>query len=222
MEDKTIEKQLPSRDMLFWQLTGFQGVLLADTASWTTQAPAVREVLRNNTPVALFSVLAQKLFKRMGRGGRVRWSSLTHAFTLDAVGHAIMGHDFDAIANPQDSAVVIYRDVMRATAHPIYVAFPVLERLCPRKDVLAKLDVLVQHFLAIIEEKRATPGNDFISALLSIENLTDTQVRDNAIVMFMAGHVCLRILTLSTTTKPPPGHNCGSSFICCLLSGKTS
>ncbi|WP_028207622.1 cytochrome P450 [Paraburkholderia nodosa] len=51
---------------------------------------------------------------------------------------------------------------------------------------------LERYFHGVIEQRRAQPGDDLISAMLSVENegarLTDEEVVSNAVLLFIAGH----------------------------------
>lgn len=194
MNNKTIKKQQASQDMMFWRFVGHQNVFFADGESWKKQSAVVRAALHQNTPIDMFCQLARTLFSIMGDGGRHCWSDYTSRYTLDAVGNAVMGYDFNALQEPHGSLVEQYHEVMDGMSDPLFVAFPSLERWLPRKKLLQRMDNLVDRFLEVMDAKEKHRGPDFISFMFENAAMSAKERRDNMIVLFMAGHVSIHIL----------------------------
>lgn len=198
MDNKTILKQKPREEMLFWRLTGSQNVVITEGDVWREQVPAVRRILQTNVPMHTFVSLGHKLMSLMGDGGRITWNHLAHRFALDVVGFAVMGHDFEALEKPDNSLVKHYREVMSEITHPLYIAFPILERLLPRRRLTRRVDELRSEFLRLLELKRENPGLDYVSFILERPPISGSEYLDNVVTMFMAGHVCF----ISTASFP--------------------
>ncbi|KAI0344182.1 cytochrome P450 [Trametopsis cervina] len=188
MDNKTITKMQPPTGMMFWRLTGTENIFFSDGDVWKNQAQAVRGVLHQNVPIETFVSLMHKVIAALGDGGRVRWSSFSHRYTLDVVGHAVFGHDFESIEHPDNSVVSKYQHVMTEVSQPLYVGFPIFERWLPRTDLARRVDELREWFRQLLEHKRENPGKDFVSHMLAQPPMTDVQYLDNIITMFMAGH----------------------------------
>ncbi|PBK62202.1 cytochrome P450 [Armillaria solidipes] len=188
MDNKSIRKQQPNEDMLFWRFTGRHNIFFVEGDEWWKHSSIVRALLHGNIPIDMFCALGRTLLSLLGQGGSFFWSDISHRITLDAVGIAVMGHNFNAFEHPESSFVQIYRRVMKDISHPLYVAFPALERLFPCRDVIQRMNSLVSLFLGILEEKKGRPGNDFITYLLQTPGMTEAEYRDSIVILFMAGH----------------------------------
>jgi cytochrome P450 len=80
---------------------------------------------------------------------------------------------------------------MTAIAAPLYCLFPVLETLWPRSAVHRDITSLKRLFETIISDARAGKGegrHGMLSLLVTHEDLSDDEIRDNLITFFMAGH----------------------------------
>ncbi|VDB92598.1 unnamed protein product [Peniophora sp. CBMAI 1063] len=188
MEKRDIYKQPARREMMFWRFTGSQSVFFADGEKWANHSPAVRGVLRNHLPIDTFASLSRKLVSLLGDGGRICWSDYSHRFTLDVVGRAILGHDFQSLDSPHNSLVKRYVDIMADISRPLYIAFPVLESILPRHGLRARVDALRAEFGHLLELKKHQSGDDYVSRLLDLSSMSDIEYLDNIVTMFMAGH----------------------------------
>lgn len=116
--------------------------------------------------------------------------------TAEIVGETLFGSDVGNVGEEVSHAL---EAVMRFYANPVLQVFPVLQRvpLSINRDYLAgvrRIDAIVRE---IVRERRATrragEGNDLLSMLLAVQDedgsrLTDEQVRDEALTIFLAGH----------------------------------
>lgn len=181
-------KEKPPDEMLLWRFVGRTNVILSNGMPWTRHSHVVKSALSRNLPIYQFVSLANKLFKKMGNGGLIRWDDYTMRFALDAVGTTAIGHDFHAIEDDHSPFVQQYNDVMDALADPLFLVFPKLERWFPRRKVISKIDNLVSKFQGILEHKKENKGNDMLTYMLEEPGMTDEEYRDNMVVFFIAGH----------------------------------
>lgn len=195
MEEKSITKQPPREDMMFWRLTGSQNVFFSDGETWKKHSHVVRTMLHQTAPIDIFISIALRLFDVMGNGGTLCWDSLSHRYTLDVVGNAIMGYDFDALTQPNGAIVQQYHHVMKDISHPLYVGFPILERWLPRRTLLNRIHEFRGRFRDLLDMKRKNLGPDFVSFLLDHPEMSEVECLENVITIFMAAHVrCFSVL----------------------------
>ncbi|KAI5822538.1 cytochrome P450, partial [Schizophyllum commune Tattone D] len=184
----TWPKEEPPDDLLLWRLVGKTNVILSNGISWQRHSRVVKSALQRNLPIEDFVVLANRLFRVMKDGGKLRWDDLAMRFTLDAVGSTTFGWDFNSIEDTSTPFVTEYSHVMDSIANPLYIVFPKLETLLPRKTIITKIDALIAKFTGILDEKKENRGNDMLTYMLEDPEMSDTEFRDNMVVFFIAGH----------------------------------
>ncbi|KAL1745567.1 cytochrome P450 [Schizophyllum fasciatum] len=184
----TWPKEEPPDDLLLWRLVGKTNVILSNGSSWQRHSRVVKSALQRNLPIEDFVTLAKRLFAVMKDGGKVRWDDLAMRFTLDAVGSTTFGWDFNSIEDTNTPFVSEYSHVMDSIANPLYIVFPKLETLFPRKQIITQIDALIAKFTNILEQKKDNRGNDMLTYMLEEPEMSDTEFRDNMVVFFIAGH----------------------------------
>lgn len=60
-------------EMLLWRLVGKVNVVFANGEAWTRYSRVVKSALSRNLPIDQFVSLGNKLFKKMGKGGFIKW-----------------------------------------------------------------------------------------------------------------------------------------------------
>lgn len=195
MENRLLLKQPPPEHMLFWQFTGKANIFFTEGEQWSRLSKGVRSALQRADPIPQFVRLAEILFEQLGDGGTIRWSDYTGRFSLDAIGTTVLGYDFKALEEPNSPFVSQYKSVMDEIARPLYIFLPVLEVLLPRRKIMKDMEALIEQFRLLLRMKKESPGDDMISYMLDEPGLTETEHRDNIVVLFMAGHVSARQLT---------------------------
>lgn len=166
---------------------------MSNGEQWKKQSNIINTAFSNRIPAETFVSLSLRLCAGFGDKAVVQWDNLAQRYALDAVGSTVLGHDFNAITT--DSPFVSeYNGVMSAIANPLYLLFPAFERLFPRKKLITRIDQLVEKFMNILLDKRATPGDDMMSFMLQDPGMSDKELRDNMIVLFIGGHVCFKHL----------------------------
>lgn len=203
MEDKTNYRQLPPRDMLFWQFTGRSNIFFTEGEDWKRHSRQLKQALQGQVPMSEFVRLSKKTLQKIDEHKRmpgtrsnsdhsegvvVRWDELLHRFTLDVVGVTVLGYDFQALDDPDTPFVNGYRASLDALTSPAYVFIPKLEKALPRHAVRKQMFGLRAKFREIIEYKRNHPGDDLISHLTEDRELGTEEMVDNVVVLFIAGH----------------------------------
>ncbi|TRM57260.1 cytochrome P450, partial [Schizophyllum amplum] len=184
----TWPKEEPPDDLLLWRLVGKTNVILSNGINWQRHSRVVKSALQRNLPIEDFVNLANRLFRVMGDGGKMQWDDLAMRFTLDAVGSTTFGWDFNSIEDTNTPFVKEYSHVMDSIANPLYIVFPGLERLIPRRDIIRKIDALIAKFTNILDQKKENKGNDMLTYMLEEPEMSDVEFRDNMVVFFIAGH----------------------------------
>jgi cytochrome P450 len=113
--------------------------------------------------------------------------------TLEIVGETLLGTQ---VAADADRVQGVVRDLLRAANGRISRLIDLPPPLPTRSNLRLRgwLRVLDEIVLRIIAERRREPGEDLISMLLAArdeetgESMTDAQLRDEAMTIFLAGH----------------------------------
>ncbi|KAF8548818.1 cytochrome P450 [Imleria badia] len=154
----TYPKEVPPDGLLLWRFVGYSNVILSNGPAWKRHSKIIKAALDRNLPVEKFGLLAQKLFKQMGKGGLLHWDDLTMRYALDAVGTTALGHDFNAVGDPNNPFVKQYNHVMK-----------------------------IKSFQELLAIKKENPCNDMLTYMLEDKEMTDMEYRDN-MVFFIVGH----------------------------------
>ncbi|PFH47753.1 hypothetical protein AMATHDRAFT_6456 [Amanita thiersii Skay4041] len=181
-------KERPPDDLLLWRFIGNQNVLMRNGDAWKKHSTLINDAFNNTLPIEQFAALAEKAFRVIGNGESVvQWDNLAQRFALDAVGSTVLGHDFNALST-DSSLATDYNTVMHSIANPLYLIFPPLEHIIPRRSLVAKMDNVVKELTNMLNLKRESPGNDIMSFMLRDPEMSDEELRDNMVVLFIAGH----------------------------------
>ncbi|KIJ63828.1 hypothetical protein HYDPIDRAFT_91894 [Hydnomerulius pinastri MD-312] len=187
-------KEQAAKESMFNRFLGSTNVVLANGEDWKKQSALVREGFARPLPIDLFTTLAKNTFEVIESTTSpgvptcftVRWSELAQNFALDAVGISVIGHNYNAI-RARSPFVVDYNQMTHDMAEPLYLVFPILEKMFPRQKVISRMDRLFRGFEQLLEAKRSDPGEDIMTSLLSDPELSQANLRDNMAALFMAG-----------------------------------
>ncbi|KAG2229948.1 hypothetical protein INT48_003493 [Thamnidium elegans] len=179
---------------------------------WKSQKKVINPAFRRSMPVKLFGNITQQLFKRIeGSEKTLDVSDLMTRCTLEAIGKAGFGFDFEAVSKEDSKWTKIYSEVIDGFRDFTYFMFPRLDQellwLFPKRKVLhQKLDTLMDMLDEVIQNKRELlkqgqvrnddleeNERDLLTLMLESEeldegSLSDKQLKANLCVFFYAGH----------------------------------
>ncbi|KAI8329505.1 cytochrome P450 [Chlamydoabsidia padenii] len=192
---------------------GTQNILFATgKEEWLKHRKLVNPAFHKSMPITLFSSLTHKVFQVLDRTNEtpIDATLLMGKFTLEAIGAAGFGFDFDAILNEDSEWVKIYEGIKKGLMNPFFFLFPWLELhflwLFPKRQ---EQHTLVHRFHAmldnVIENKRRllqqqggkdaidTADKDILTLMLEGElsgegALTNEELKSNLNIFFLAGH----------------------------------
>ncbi|KAL9541602.1 hypothetical protein MBANPS3_009026 [Mucor bainieri] len=178
---------------------------------WKAQRMVANPAFHRAQPIQLFGKLTQDLFERMDRLDETAdVHDLMERFTLEAIGRAGFGFEFNAIKDDNSPWVMTYNTVNTAMQEALYFLFPSLDQsllwLSPKRQAVHReLERFVDMLSEVITKKRQDiasgvqnehlPDNEKDVLTLLIENedkgegaLSDEELRSNLHILFLAGH----------------------------------
>ncbi|KAG2187291.1 hypothetical protein INT44_004976 [Umbelopsis vinacea] len=202
-------------EALFSKFLGTQNIVTLNGSVWKKHRMIANPAFHRSMPVKLFGRLCEKMmtqFEKEGDGiDSVDIPMFLQRFTLDVIGLAAFGYDFEALGDPKNAKVDTYNTIMDGLRNPIYFFFPILEKrflwaLPKRRAVHNRMEDMNQIFYSIIENKRQTLENmkglaedaekDLLTLMLEAnadskeagDRLSDSELRDDLAIFFLAGH----------------------------------
>ncbi|GLB43325.1 putative cytochrome P450 [Lyophyllum shimeji] len=163
-------------------------VVFSNGEMWKRHSASVKAAFDREIPVHRFVTLAHELFDRMGDGGVHRFSDLVQRYTLDVVGTALLGHNFQAMHASEDSFVDHFNRVMSRIATPTRLIFPFLDDWFPRPAVIEDVNALNARYYGLLQMKKKELGLDLLSYLLEDTTLSNEELVSNLAILFSAGH----------------------------------
>jgi cytochrome P450 len=176
------------QDHLHFTFLSGPNVVFSNGDMWKRHSASVKAAFDREIPVHRFVTLSHELFERMGDGGLHRFSDLVQRYTLDVVGTALLGHNFQALQASEDSFVDHFNRVMSRIATPTRLIFPFLDDWFPRHAVIEDVNALNARYDGLLQLKRQDLGLDLLSYLLEDSTLTNEEMRSNLAILFSAGH----------------------------------
>ncbi|KAF8155332.1 cytochrome P450 [Mycena galopus ATCC 62051] len=174
-------KEKPPSDSLLWHLLGNSNILVSNAIQWKKQSRIINDAINLQMPAEQFVALAEKVTAVLGEGtSTVRWDEFSQRFAVDALGTTAL--------KEQSMFVREYNGVMSGIADPLYLIAPFLESLIPRKVLLKRIDDLTEQFVALLKAKQDSPGEDMMSYMLRDPDMSQKELRDNMILLFIFGH----------------------------------
>jgi len=172
------------------------GLLTSDGEPWRRRRRLVQPSFHAERMRGYAEVMARRVRERVARwrDGEVLDAAAEMArFALEVVAEALLGQALVREIEPAAEAVAEAVDAFRIGRIPIAklldaLPLPATRRLHRARDTL---DALVYRFIA---DRRARPGEDLVSMLLSARDeeggpgLSDREVRDEVMTLFLAGH----------------------------------
>ncbi|KAI8886510.1 cytochrome P450 [Backusella circina FSU 941] len=199
-------------DALVIKFCSAENILLLNGHSWKSQRMITSPAFRRSMPVKLFGKQTVKLFQAMDKlDETVDWADLAQRFTLDIIGLAGFGYDFDATLNKNSEYNHYFEIVKNGIANPLYYIFPALDKyflwMFPKRKHAHKcLHKFLQLVDKVIAEKRDLLKSgklfnefldenekDILTLMIEAEQtgegiMTETELRNNICVFSLAGH----------------------------------
>ncbi|RIA94749.1 cytochrome P450 [Glomus cerebriforme] len=161
-----------------------------------------------NIPVHVFVESAIKLLNVMEKVDNepIEIRNLMHGLTLDVLGKAAFGFDFNNLEDPKNVYVTAYNDVMEELSKPIYYLISFLEHIVPRTEAIRKIaklnslyDEMVEKKMKSmktgeIDEKINNNSADLLEHMVHACNdpenptLTSEELRHDLAIFMLAGH----------------------------------
>ncbi|CAB5217124.1 unnamed protein product [Rhizophagus irregularis] len=158
-------------------------------------------------PVHVFVESVMKLLDVMEKVDNepIEIKNFMHSLTLDVLGRAAFGFDFNNLEDPKNVYVTTYNEVLKELGNPLYFVIPFLSYL-PRPEALKKMTKLNNLYDGLVEKKRQSMKSGeldekinnnsadllehMISACNDPENptLTNDELRYNLAIFMLAGH----------------------------------
>ncbi|CAM0143106.1 unnamed protein product [Umbelopsis sp. WA50703] len=195
------------------KLVGNQNIISLNGSPWKKHRMIANPAFHRHMPVKLFSKLCEKMMNRFeieDRGlSHVNVPALMQRFTLDVIGRAGFGYDFESLDNPQSDRVKLYNSIMDGLKNPLFFFFPFLEThmlwaFPNRRQQHLNCDKMNQIYETVIDNKRKViseqkerqedPEKDLLTLMLEAgeddpsQALTDEELREDLSIFFIAGH----------------------------------
>ncbi|CAO3646129.1 unnamed protein product [Cunninghamella blakesleeana] len=206
------------------QFTGSDNILFSSGKEWIKHRKLVNPAFHKSFPVLLFGEAVHDLFSVFEEDYPQDEFTLdvTHYFnrlTLQIIGKAGFGFDFNSIKDEKSKWHVIYSDIIEYARNPLFLILPKLELnflwLFPkRREEFKTLDKWKGVLLQVIESKREELKNhtsqeieesekDILSLMLEGELrgegvLTNEELINDIAVFFAAGHDTTSVASSAT------------------------
>ncbi|PKY56887.1 cytochrome P450, partial [Rhizophagus irregularis] len=188
-------------------LTQYYGVNLVFSNGDVSRIYRIANPSFRNLPVHVFVESATKLLNIVEKidNEPIEVKNLMHRLTLDVLGKAAFGFDFNNLEDPNNVYVTAYKEVMEEFRNPFYFVFSFLDNL-PRSKATKKIAKLNKLYDEIVESKRKSMKMDelekkinnnsadllerMIYACKDPENptLTNEELRHDLAIFMLAGH----------------------------------
>ncbi|KAI8137565.1 cytochrome P450, partial [Fennellomyces sp. T-0311] len=198
---------------LFGRFAMGPSVLFLNGAQWKAQRMVINPAFHRAMPVELLGQLTRKLFVEIDNKlkSTVDFHNFMIRWTLDALGLAGFGFDFDSVKNPSSIWVTRYGSIMKGVFNPFFLLFPSLDGpnwrswFPRRKTIHDVLTVFLGNMQSIITAKREELAEnklsgpkkqvekDLLALLLEASaeghgTITDEELMSNLCTFFFAGH----------------------------------
>ncbi|GES99837.1 cytochrome P450 [Rhizophagus clarus] len=181
-------------------------VVMSNGDVWKRHRRIINPSFRN-LPVHVFVESVMKMLNVMEKVDNepIEFKNLMHSLTLDVLGRAAFGFDFNNLEDPKNVYVTTYNEVIEEIGNPLYFLFPFF-RYIPRTGTLKKVAKLNSLYDGIVQKKRQSMKLEkinekinnnsadlleyMIQACNDSENqtLTNEELRYNLAIFMLAGH----------------------------------
>ncbi|OBZ85840.1 hypothetical protein A0J61_06113 [Choanephora cucurbitarum] len=216
LKTEKFPKQTPPPKMqqtIFGRFLGENSIVISNGHEWKSQRKLANPAFHRSMPVNLFGKLTLDFFDVVDQSNEhVDFTDLIQRWTLEAIGKAGFGFDFNAIKKKDNVWVTTYNVINAGFANAIYLLFPFLDQkdsflLSPRRR---KIHYHMTRFLGMLDQvildkreaiENGNLENDYLAEnekdllTLMIEGemrgegmMSNDDLRSNVCVFFLAGH----------------------------------
>ncbi|KAI7882943.1 cytochrome P-450 cyp509A1 [Lichtheimia hyalospora FSU 10163] len=199
-------------DTLFGRMIGVPQISSLNGREWLEHRKVVNPAFHRSMPVGLFGRLGIKLFTLiddLALQGPIDVYDITERWTLDVIGLAAFGFDFNALGCKDNEWVHGYEAVKDGAFDPLYWTMPWLQMLALKfsptlqgqfaqlERLEALIDDLVVEKRKALKEKQENNKEDAEKDILTLMIdavdsgqgiMTDEELRNNVFGFFAAGH----------------------------------
>ncbi|KAG2183363.1 hypothetical protein INT43_006369 [Umbelopsis isabellina] len=206
------------KTFLVAKLIGGQNIISLNGSPWKKHRMIANPAFHRHMPVKLFGNLCEMMMDKFESESdglshvnvpALMQSNVGSRFTLDVIGQAGFGYDFESLENPDNEKVHIYNSIMEGLKNPLFFFFPFLERhflwaFPNRRQQHENCDTLHQLFKSVIDNKRRVlveqkehnedPEKDLLTLMLEAgeddpsQALSVEELQENLTIFFIAGH----------------------------------
>ncbi|KAG2183246.1 hypothetical protein INT43_006250 [Umbelopsis isabellina] len=195
------------------RLIGTQNILQLNGSAWKKHRMIANPAFHRHMPIKLFGTLCEKMmvqFEMDGDGlSPVNIQEMMQRLTLDVIGLAGFGYNFESIEKPESNNALLYNDIVKGLRTPIFFFLPFLEKhmlwAFPNRQKQHKnLDILHGLYDDIIANKRKVlseqkernedPEKDLLTLMIEAgqddpsQALSNEELREDLSIFFIAGH----------------------------------
>ncbi|CDH59811.1 cytochrome p450 [Lichtheimia corymbifera JMRC:FSU:9682] len=190
-------------------------ILTLNGQDWKMHRKVANPAFHRSMPIDLFGKLTKKMIYAMDQAkGPIEFHNMTSRITLDAIGLAGFGFDFNAIGDENNEWTKMYGDFTVAQRNPVFFMLTWLDqepllRLFPKRrkahqdltKFLNKLDEIIIHKRQVLEgtikndqQPLDDRDKDLLTLMLEAQQhdgeavMTNEELKSNLCVFFLAGH----------------------------------
>ncbi|KAJ8659800.1 hypothetical protein O0I10_004393 [Lichtheimia ornata] len=199
---------------LIERYVGGPNIVFLNGHDWKRHRKIANPAFHRAFPVKLFGTLAQNMFKAVDddSNGKINVLDIFTRLTLDAIGTAGFGFNFNALEDKDNKWVSGYNSIREGMVKPLYILMPIFDtkfvHLIPDRqkahdnltDFLNMLDTIINDKREQIAAKKAADIEDHEKDLLTlmIESemnpesegavMSNEELKSNLCIFFLAGH----------------------------------
>ncbi|KAI9472014.1 MAG: cytochrome P450 [Benjaminiella poitrasii] len=201
------------RETLISKFFGGPNIVFLNGEHWKSQRMVANPAFRRSMPVKLFGELTLDLFKTIEESdGLVDFADLMERWTLDAIGRAGFGFNFNAVREKDNDWVNTYNVANSGISQALFSFFPSLDSkkflwMFPKRQrIHQEMDRFLDMLNQVIYKKREMLDKgytnndsleenekDLLTLMIESERkgegiLSDEELKSNLCIFFLAGH----------------------------------
>jgi len=174
------------------------GLLTSEGEPWRRQRKLIAPSLQRKHIASYADAMVKRTVEYAGtlKDGEVRdvhadMMSLTLEIVVETLFGAELGASYEAVGHAMEVVMTSFQELVQTWRRFVPKRWP----LAARRRMVESRRVIDEAIFAVIKAKQASPvkGDDLLSRLLAARDdegsaMTDAQLRDEAVTMFVAGH----------------------------------